>query len=64
MGASQDEELRRVSHTWRDPGPGVRFVRFWHGGFAESMEAGWLGARMTRGRVTVRYPGPFFVKEN
>jgi len=58
MEASQNEELRRVCHTWRDPGPGVRFVKFYHGGFAESMESGWLGARMTGGRVTVRYPGP------
>ena len=56
MRAEEEEKFRGVTHTWSNYGQGVRSIKFYHGGFAESMESGWLGAKMTGGRVTVKYP--------
>ena len=56
MEAEEDDHWRKVSHTWTDYGLGVRLVKFYHGGMAESMEEGWLGAKMKGAGVVVRYP--------
>jgi len=56
MTAREEDKLNKVTHTLTDYGAGVRYVNFYHGGFAETMEEGWHGATMTGGRVTVKYP--------
>ena len=56
MSAEEEDQWRKVSTTWADYGEGVRFIKFYHGGFAETMEAGWQGAIMTGATVTVTYP--------
>ncbi|XP_016073375.1 PREDICTED: F-box only protein 2 [Miniopterus natalensis] len=42
-----------VSHTFTDYGPGVRFVRFEHGGQDSVYWKGWFGARVTNSSVWV-----------
>jgi len=56
MTAEEDDQFRKVSNTWTDYGVGVRYVKFYHGGFAQTLEPGWHGAKMTGARVTLRYP--------
>ena len=56
MEALEVDQAKKVTHTLTDYGVGVRFIIFYHGGSAESMEDGWHGARMTGARVVVKYP--------
>ncbi|KAM5246928.1 F-box only protein 2 [Ctenodactylus gundi] len=42
-----------ISHTFTDYGPGVRFVRFQHGGQDSVYWKGWFGARVTGSSVCV-----------
>uniref|UniRef100_A0ABM5ERS3 F-box only protein 27-like isoform X1 n=1 Tax=Pogona vitticeps TaxID=103695 RepID=A0ABM5ERS3_9SAUR len=49
----QQEEV--VSHVFRDYGPGVRYVRFWHRGQDTQYWAGHYGARITNSTVVVRF---------
>ena len=56
MSAEEEDQWREVRTTWADYGEGVRFIKFYHGGFAETMEAGWQGVIMTGAAVTVTYP--------
>ncbi|EHH14323.1 hypothetical protein EGK_00228, partial [Macaca mulatta] len=42
-----------ISHTFTDYGPGVRFVRFEHGGQDSVYWKGWFGARVTNSSVWV-----------
>jgi F-box protein 2 len=43
----------QISHTFIDYGPGVRFVRFEHGGQDSVYWKGWFGARVTNSSVWV-----------
>lgn len=43
----------QISHTFTDYGPGVRFVRFEHGGQDSVYWKGWFGARVTNSSVWV-----------
>lgn len=43
----------QISHTFTDYGPGVRFVRFEHGGQDCVYWKGWFGARVTNSSVWV-----------
>ncbi|XP_068934432.1 F-box only protein 2 [Petaurus breviceps papuanus] len=42
-----------ISHTFTNYGPGVRFVRFEHGGQDQVYWKGWFGVRVTNSSVTV-----------
>ncbi|XP_070812401.1 LOW QUALITY PROTEIN: F-box only protein 2 [Pituophis catenifer annectens] len=46
-------EWAEITHTFADYGPGVRFVRFEHGGQDTVFWKGWYGARVTSSTVTV-----------
>nr|5B4N_A Chain A, F-box only protein 2 [Mus musculus]5B4N_B Chain B, F-box only protein 2 [Mus musculus] len=48
-----DAKWREISHTFIDYGPGVRFVRFEHGGVDTHYWAGWYGPRVTNSSVWV-----------
>jgi len=56
MNADDSEGWRRVSHSFKDYGVGVRYIKFYHGGMAEDMEDGWHGSKMTGASVRLRYP--------
>uniref|UniRef100_A0ABM5EKE1 F-box only protein 2 n=1 Tax=Pogona vitticeps TaxID=103695 RepID=A0ABM5EKE1_9SAUR len=46
-------EWNEITHTFTDYGPGVRFVRFEHGGQDTVFWRGWYGARVTHSSVTI-----------
>ncbi|XP_066493986.1 F-box only protein 2 isoform X2 [Tiliqua scincoides] len=46
-------EWTEVTHTFTDYGPGVRFIRFEHGGQDTVFWKGWYGARVTHSQVTI-----------
>ncbi|XP_027514105.1 F-box only protein 2 [Corapipo altera] len=48
-----DGSWTEISHTFSKYGPGVRFVRFEHGGQDTLFWKGWYGARVTSSSVTV-----------
>ncbi|XP_044527209.1 F-box only protein 2 [Gracilinanus agilis] len=48
-----DTGWTEISHTFRDYGPGVRFVRFEHGGQDTVYWKGWFGVRVTNSSVMV-----------
>ncbi|XP_048205776.1 F-box only protein 2 isoform X1 [Perognathus longimembris pacificus] len=50
---SEDGGWMEISHTFTDYGPGVRFVRFEHGGQDSVYWKGWFGARVTNSSVWV-----------
>ncbi|XP_032217606.1 F-box only protein 2 isoform X2 [Lutra lutra] len=50
---SDDAGWIQISHTFTDYGPGVRFVRFEHGGQDSVYWKGWFGARVTNSSVWV-----------
>eukprot|EP00092_Neocalanus_flemingeri_P068822 GFUD01084215.1.p1 GENE.GFUD01084215.1~~GFUD01084215.1.p1 ORF type:complete len:306 (+),score=69.84 GFUD01084215.1:99-1016(+) len=56
MEAEDEDSWRKVTHTFKDYGVGVRFVKYYHGGMAEDMEEGWFGVRMTGSSVKVKFP--------
>lgn len=48
-----DASWTEISYTFSDYGPGVRFVRFEHGGQDTLFWKGWYGVRVTNSSVTV-----------
>ncbi|XP_048051093.1 F-box only protein 6-like isoform X2 [Megalobrama amblycephala] len=48
-----DEPWRRVTHVFKDYGPGVRFIRFTHGGKDMQFWKGWYGVRITNSSVKI-----------
>ncbi|XP_074048251.1 F-box only protein 2 [Macrotis lagotis] len=48
-----DTGWSEISHTFKDYGPGVRFVRFEHGGQDTVYWKGWFGVRVTNSSVMV-----------
>ncbi|KAJ6656765.1 hypothetical protein lerEdw1_003096 [Lerista edwardsae] len=46
-------EWTEITHTFTDYGPGVRFIRFEHGGQDTVFWKGWYGARVTHSHVTI-----------
>eukprot|EP00091_Calanus_sinicus_P012146 TRINITY_DN27622_c0_g1_i1.p1 TRINITY_DN27622_c0_g1~~TRINITY_DN27622_c0_g1_i1.p1 ORF type:complete len:121 (-),score=37.75 TRINITY_DN27622_c0_g1_i1:121-429(-) len=56
MEAEDNDSWRKVTHTFKDYGVRVRYIKFYHGGMAEDMEEGWFGARMTGASVIIKYP--------
>jgi len=58
MEEEDTDSWRKVSHTFKDYGVGVRYVKFYHGGMASGMELedGWFGSRMTGASVSIRFP--------
>ncbi|XP_072887832.1 F-box only protein 2-like [Hemitrygon akajei] len=47
-----DAEWKQISNTFTDYGPGVRYVKFTHGGKDSQFWGGWYGARITNSTVT------------
>ncbi|XP_068098460.1 F-box only protein 2 [Hyperolius riggenbachi] len=48
-----NNDWKQITHTFSGYGPGVRFVRFKHGGQDSVFWKGYFGARMTNSSVTV-----------
>ncbi|XP_030041838.1 F-box only protein 2 [Microcaecilia unicolor] len=48
-----DANWNQISHTFSSYGPGVRFVRFQHGGQDTMYWKGWFGVRVTHSNVTI-----------
>lgn len=48
-----DAHWQEMSHTFRDYGPGVRYIYFSHGGKDTQWWAGWYGVRVTNTSVTI-----------
>ncbi|XP_070706384.1 F-box only protein 2 [Pempheris klunzingeri] len=48
-----DCSWKRVSHTFSEYGPGLRFISFEHGGKDTRFWDGWFGVRVTGSSVTV-----------
>nr|XP_023649297.1 F-box only protein 6-like isoform X2 [Paramormyrops kingsleyae]XP_023649298.1 F-box only protein 6-like isoform X2 [Paramormyrops kingsleyae]XP_023649299.1 F-box only protein 6-like isoform X2 [Paramormyrops kingsleyae]XP_023649300.1 F-box only protein 6-like isoform X2 [Paramormyrops kingsleyae] len=46
-------QWERMTHVFRDYGPGVRFIRFTHGGQDTQFWAGWYGIRVTHSSVEI-----------
>ncbi|XP_017566384.2 F-box only protein 6-like isoform X1 [Pygocentrus nattereri] len=50
-----DQQWNQMTHVFSDYGPGVRYVRFTHGGKDTQFWAGWYGIRVTNSSVEI-YP--------
>ncbi|XP_053307804.1 F-box only protein 2 [Spea bombifrons] len=50
---SDDGEWTQISHTFSGYGPGVRYIRFQHGGQDSVFWKGWFGVRVTNSSVTI-----------
>uniref|UniRef100_A0A3B5QLU6 F-box only protein 6-like n=1 Tax=Xiphophorus maculatus TaxID=8083 RepID=A0A3B5QLU6_XIPMA len=48
-----DQQWHQMVHVFKDYGPGVRYVRFTHGGKDTQFWAGWYGIRVTESCVEV-----------
>ncbi|KFP81068.1 F-box only protein 6, partial [Apaloderma vittatum] len=48
-----DAVWREVSHTFQNYPPGVRHIRFQHGGQDTQFWAGWYGVRVTNSSITI-----------
>ncbi|XP_067826214.1 F-box only protein 2 [Heptranchias perlo] len=48
-----DAEWKEISNTFTNYGPGIRHVKFTHGGKDSQFWGGWYGARITNSTVTV-----------
>ncbi|XP_019205681.1 F-box only protein 6 isoform X1 [Oreochromis niloticus] len=48
-----DQEWNQMIHVFRDYGPGVRYIRFRHGGKDTQYWAGWYGIRVTDSSVEI-----------
>ncbi|XP_062871939.1 F-box only protein 6-like [Trichomycterus rosablanca] len=48
-----DQEWNQMTHTFKDYGPGVRFIRFTHGGKDTQFWAGHYGVRVTHSSVEI-----------
>ncbi|XP_078498344.1 F-box only protein 44-like [Lissotriton helveticus] len=53
-----DAKWRKMSHTFRKYGPGVRYIKFQHGGQDTRFWAGWYGVRVTCSSLVIEPPGP------
>nr|XP_018899609.1 PREDICTED: F-box only protein 6-like [Bemisia tabaci] len=51
-------EWHQVSHEFKNYGPGVRYVKYCHGGRDTQFWAGHYGAKITGSSVTLLYPPP------
>lgn len=48
-----DQQWHEMTHVFRDYGPGVRYIRFIHGGKDTQFWAGWYGVRLTDSSVEI-----------
>ncbi|XP_029973866.1 F-box only protein 6-like [Salarias fasciatus] len=48
-----DQQWKQLVHVFRDYGPGVRYIRFIHGGKDTQFWAGWYGIRVTDSSVEI-----------
>ncbi|XP_051947192.1 F-box only protein 44-like [Xyrauchen texanus] len=48
-----DQQWCQMTHVFRDYGPGVRFIRFTHGGMDTQYWKGWFGIRVTNSSVEI-----------
>ncbi|XP_051518640.1 F-box only protein 44-like [Myxocyprinus asiaticus] len=48
-----DQQWCQMTHVFKDYGPGVRFIRFTHGGKDTQYWAGWYGIRITNSSVEI-----------
>ncbi|KTG05348.1 hypothetical protein cypCar_00013624, partial [Cyprinus carpio] len=48
-----DQQWCEMTHVFKDYGPGVRFIRFTHGGKDTQFWAGWYGIRVTNSSVEI-----------
>ncbi|XP_059396835.1 F-box only protein 44-like [Carassius carassius] len=48
-----DQQWCEMTHVFKDYGPGVRFIRFTHGGQDTKFWAGWYGIRVTNSSVEI-----------
>lgn len=48
-----DQQWNEMVHVFKDYGPGVRYIRFTHGGKDTQFWAGWYGIRVTESCVEV-----------
>uniref|UniRef100_A0A8C1YJX1 FBA domain-containing protein n=1 Tax=Cyprinus carpio TaxID=7962 RepID=A0A8C1YJX1_CYPCA len=48
-----DEPWCQMTHVFKDYGPGVRFIRFTHGGVDTQFWSGWFGIRVTNSSVEI-----------
>ncbi|KAJ8257819.1 hypothetical protein GJAV_G00190070 [Gymnothorax javanicus] len=48
-----DQKWQEMTHVFRGYGPGVRFIRFCHGGKDTQFWAGWYGIRVTNSSVEI-----------
>uniref|UniRef100_A0A8C5QFR2 F-box protein 44 n=1 Tax=Leptobrachium leishanense TaxID=445787 RepID=A0A8C5QFR2_9ANUR len=48
-----DAKWRQMTHTFRNYGPGVRYIYFQHGGKDTQFWAGWYGIRVTDSSITI-----------
>ncbi|XP_063797937.1 F-box only protein 2-like [Pseudophryne corroboree] len=48
-----DNYWRQIGHTFSRYGPGVRYIRFKHGGQDSKFWKGWYGAQVTKSSVTI-----------
>ncbi|XP_069466021.1 F-box only protein 6-like isoform X1 [Ambystoma mexicanum] len=51
-----DAKWRQMSHTFRNYGPGVRHIKFQHGGKDRQFWAGWYGVRVTSSSLVIEPP--------
>ncbi|XP_041427193.1 F-box only protein 2 isoform X2 [Xenopus laevis] len=49
-----DASWNQINHTFSGYGPGVRFIRFQHGGQDSVFWKGWYGVRVTNSSVTIQ----------
>ncbi|KAA0707482.1 F-box only protein 2 [Triplophysa tibetana] len=50
---TDDCSWKKVTHTFTDYGPGLRFISFEHGGQDTKFWKGWFGVRLTGSSVTI-----------
>nr|XP_023649311.1 F-box only protein 6-like isoform X7 [Paramormyrops kingsleyae] len=50
-------QWQQMTHVFRNYGPGVRFIKFTHGGRDTQYWAGWYGIRVTNSSVEIAPPG-------
>ncbi|KAK9981842.1 hypothetical protein ABG768_001366 [Culter alburnus] len=55
-----NEPWHQVTHVFKDYGPGVRFIRFTHGGKDTQFWKGWYGVRITNSSVEILPPAERF----
>jgi len=56
----QDSEWQEMSHSFKDYGPGVRYILFTHGGTDSQFWAGHYGCKIAGGSVIARIPISLF----